>query len=196
MQEIVVRSLGSLEKEFQPNELAYLALTTKIELPLRDRWAFSLYRELGDSLIVSREWKRTDLAILRGQSPQVLIELKAMYSFDAALDRGGISGYTDAMSRDAKKARILAETTTEIYTVLLATHPVGTVSTEMNGAIKYIPGINKAVKRFGSAVKVRSIAREAVNNKLRDRNLIMCGSLTRGRAFNLEVFIDYWVVKA
>lgn len=196
MQDLIIGSLQSLEQEFQPNELAYLALTTKIELPFRDRWAFSLYRTLRDSFAVSREWKRTDLAILNGKSPEVLVELKAMYSFDAALDTVGISGFTDAMTADANKARLLAGAETEIYTVLLSTHPAGPFPPEMASIVKYVPGINKAVNRCGSGQKVQRIAREAVNETLRGRNLVATGSLDGGRAFSNRVVIDYWLVRA
>ena len=195
MQELIVGSLKSLGEEFQPNELAYLALTTKIELPLRDRWAFSLHRALNDRFAVSREWKRTDLAILKGQSPQVLIELKAMYSFDAALDIVGISGFTNAMSADAKKAQLLSKASTEIYTVLLSTHPNGAFSPEMDGIVKYVSGINKAIDRLGSAHKVKRTAQDAVYESLRDRNIVAVGSLNGGRAFSTDVVVDYWVVK-
>jgi hypothetical protein len=195
MQNLIINSLKNLEKEFQTNELAYLALTTKIELPLRDRWAFSLYRILKENFSVSREWKRTDLAILQGQSPQVLIELKAMYSFDAALDTEGIRGFADAMSADEKKANLLARAETEIFTVLLSTHPKGPFALEMAGIVKYIPGINRAFNRWGSASKVRCIAHDAVNKILCDRNIVATGSLDGGMAFSTNVVVDYWVVK-
>lgn len=196
MQELIVRSIEKLGDQFQENELAYLALTTKIELPLRDRWAFSLYRELNGDYNVSREWKRTDLAILKGSMPQVLIELKAMYSFDAALDTDGIGGFTDAMTLDANKAKYLAADDTEIYTVLLATHPGSSLSPEMNGIIKYVPGINKAIEKYGSADKVRDATCEVVNKDLSTRNIVAFGNLRGGMAFDTEVSILYWVVKA
>lgn len=85
MKNYIINSFTNFVQEFQTNELAYLSLTTKIELPFRDRLAYSLFKELdAKNIIVSREWKRTDLALLQNGLPSVLIELKAMYSFDAA----------------------------------------------------------------------------------------------------------------
>ena len=136
------------------------------------------------------------MAILNDQSPRVLIELKAMYSFDAALDTEGVRGFIAAMSADENKARDLAEENTEIYTVLLATHPEGSFPSNMNGIIKYVPGINNAVKRFGSANKVKSIASEAVNLNLCNKNLVASGILKGGNAFDTEVSVYYWIVKA
>lgn len=196
MKELVVRSLSQLEKNFGENELAYLSLTTKIEFPLRDRWAYAIFLELEETFNVSREWKRTDLAILKEQSPQVLIELKAMYSFDAALDIDGIGGFTDAMSADAKKAKNLAKENTEIYTVLLAAHPESPLPPELDGIIKYVPDINKAIKKIGSADKVKDVACKAVNDNLSNRNVVASGLLQGGKAFNTKVSVLYWVVKA
>ena len=195
MDDIVINTLSRIDTLFHPDELAYLALTSKIEMPIRDRWAYSLHRELGDVLNVSREWKRTDISILNITSPRAIIELKAMYSFDAALDPKGIGGFTDAMSADAKKAKTLATKDTEIYTVLLATHPDGPFPKEMNGIIKYVPGINNAIKAFGSSEKVKRAAMDAVNNDLKSRNVIAAGSLNGGKSFNTKVSILYWLEK-
>ncbi|MFT7294745.1 MAG: hypothetical protein ACI87Q_002603 [Pseudohongiellaceae bacterium] len=196
MQNLITNTIKSLTDNFQNNELAFLALTTKIELPFRDRWAFSIFNEIEMDFNVSREWKRTDLAILKGKTPQVLVELKAMYSFDAALDPDGIGGFTDAMSADAKKAKNLAVEETEIYTVLLVTHPSISFSPEMDGIVKYVPGINRAIDKFGSALRVKEVACEAVDNDLKNRNVVASGELNGGKAFGAEVSVLYWIVKA
>ena len=77
--------LEAAAASFAPGELAYLALTSKIERPLQDRLAWLLHTRLPD-LVVSREWRATDIAILSAgaESPLVLLEAKAMYSFDVA----------------------------------------------------------------------------------------------------------------
>jgi hypothetical protein len=69
------------------NELAYLALTSKIELPLRDRISFELHKKFSDTHLICREWKsketksskRIDIAIVDKSNfkPVCLIELKA-----------------------------------------------------------------------------------------------------------------------
>ncbi|WP_089138387.1 hypothetical protein [Vibrio rumoiensis] len=196
MQSEIIGSLEKLAKEFQEDELAYLALTTKIELPFRDRWAFLLYNSFTDhTLTVSREWKRTDLAILQNNSPKSLIELKAMYTFDAALDPDEIGGFTDAMARDEIKAKKLATPRTDIYTVLLATHPEQ-VPPNYRGIVKYDSGINRAIKKFSTADRVKSVAIEAVNKKFKGRNVISSGELNGGSAFGVKTSVLYWLVKA
>lgn len=195
MQDLIINALTNLHAEFQKDELAFLALTTKIELPLRDRWAFSLYREINETYNVSKEWKRTDLAILQDQDPKFLIELKAMYSFDAALDADGIGGFTDAMSVDEEKAKKLANSDTTIFTVLLATHPHSLIPSSLNGIVKYVPRINKAINKFGSSDEVKQVAFNVVSTALKDRNIVATGALDGGKAFDTPVSILFWVVK-
>ena len=194
VENIIIKSFKELDKAFEKNELAYLALTSKIELPIRDRWAYILYRNLiEDGVVVSREWKRTDIALLREQSPVALVELKAMYSFDAL--RPNISGFTNEMSKDEIKAKKLASSETEIYTVLLATHPEE-VRPEYTEVIKYDAGINKAIRKYGSADKVRMEAISAVDNDLTSRNVVLFEELPGGEAFGVKTSVLCWVVKA
>jgi hypothetical protein len=72
-----------------PNdELAYLALTTKSEGPMRDRIAFHLHKTHKESEFwVAREWKRIDLAFIgrSDREPICLVELKAIYTVDPLL---------------------------------------------------------------------------------------------------------------
>ena len=81
-------ALDEIGDTFEENELAYLAVTSKIEHPFRDRLSFLLHKRYeAEGYLVAREWKRIDMAILNHEGePLILIELKAMYTFDA-IDR-------------------------------------------------------------------------------------------------------------
>lgn len=82
LEDRLVETLRTIGEDFQENELAYLALTGKVENPFRDRLAFKLHRNLSPEVVVAKEWRRVDIAILRSEVPLALIELKAMYTFD------------------------------------------------------------------------------------------------------------------
>lgn len=144
---VIIETINDINTQFQSDELAYLALTTKIELPFRHRWAFYLQQKLGTEYIVSREWQRTDIAILKDDKPVMLLELKAMYTFDAVFNPNGISGYKKRLIDDFNKAKNLAENDTQIYTVLLATAPQNIVPQNYDKVIKYRDGINKCLKK-------------------------------------------------
>ena len=196
MEEMIKNSLASVGNEFRLNELAYLALTTKIEHPLRDRWAFCLYNLLPSTYIVARDWRRTDLAILKEEIPQVLIELKAMYAFDAALDQENISNFCDALDADEAKAKMLADKSTEIYTVLLATHPLTEVPKTYDRIVKYRNYINKTYRLFAKHDEIASLAIDAVDRKLSGKNIVAKGSIKGGSAFGIGTDVLYWLVKA
>jgi hypothetical protein len=68
------------EVAFEPDELAYLALTSKPELQVRDRFTWRLLRSAH---VAGREWKRADLVLLNEDyEPRVFLEAKAAYTAD------------------------------------------------------------------------------------------------------------------
>lgn len=64
------------------DDLAYLAATGKIELPIRDLLG-ALITKKYPNLTAAREFQRRDLAILKNGSPIALIEGKLWISFEA-----------------------------------------------------------------------------------------------------------------
>ena len=49
--DVLLQGLEDAGTSFEPGELAYLALTSKVELPVRDRFAWELHRRLEDRTI-------------------------------------------------------------------------------------------------------------------------------------------------
>ncbi len=193
--EIINNSLKQTIKEFSKNELAFLALTTKIELPLRDRWAYVLFNKLSKTdFIVSREWKRTDIAIIRKGKPVTLIEIKALYTFDAISSKGNYKKRICYLKDDEKKASRLAFKDTEIYTVLFATHPLASVPRKLEGVIKYVPGINRAFIKHQNANSIKKIAVNKINEEFKGKNLIAKGTLKAGSAFGIQTEVIYWIL--
>lgn len=194
--EIIVNSLKETIKEFSKDELAFFALTTKIELPLRDRWAYVLFSKLSKTdFIISREWKRTDIAILQKGSPKVLIEIKALYTFDAISERGNYKKRINYLQDDEDKASRLAFQDTQIFTVLFATHPLLPVPHDLEGIVKYVWGINGAYTKHKDANTIKKIAITRINEEFKDKNLVAEGVLKAGSAFGINTEIIYWVLK-
>lgn len=195
-EEIIEGSLKETLKEFGKNELAFLALTTKIELPLRDRWAYVLFNKLSKSdFIISREWKRTDIAIIKKGSPIVLIEIKALYTFDAINVEGYYKKQINYLQADEEKASKLASKDTDIYTVLFVTHPVSSIPYHLEGVAKYHPGINGAFNKHQNANNIKKVAVERIKAELKGKNLIAEGILKAGSAFGIEIEIIYWILR-
>ncbi len=199
IENILIQSLEQVVDEFGKDELAFLALTTKIELPLRDRLAYVLYKKLKtEGLIVSREWRRVDLAILGETAPQeVLIELKAMYTFDAVNERGYYKKCIDYLFEDIKNASELVGKSEDIYGILLVTHPMQIIPFKFERIIKYMPGINGALKRLGNQKQVADVSVDRIDKLLveGEHTIIKKGTLLGGSAFSIETNVLYWIIK-
>jgi hypothetical protein len=148
--------LSSLNKTFHPDELAYLAATSKIEGPIRDRIAYRLHAELPPDLLVHREWRDinsrwADIAVTDEQNrPHYLLELKAHSAptFEP--------GYSELIRKDLLKLREAAEPSTELYLIFLFNHVYysGTIDTKYRHALKYYNLQNFASKQNQFAIDV------------------------------------------
>lgn len=192
----LAQCLERAAESFAPGELAYLALTSKIERPLQDRLAWSLHTQLP-ALVVSREWRNTDIAVLSddGSSPVVLLEAKAMYSFDVGWpDRPTAPRYLQLMRDDIAKAHQLdLHGTADVYALALVTHPHG-LPRNLPGVIKYLDPVRRAEHAAGSAVRLREMAAATLDAALPQLGTVRTGSLSGGAAFDVEVSVDYWLV--
>lgn len=187
---------------FAPGELAYLALTSKPELPLRDRLAWVLHSE-PSSYVVAREWaasntnrSRTDLAILdsQGQAPIALLEAKAAYTFDfAAPERATVAKYRSWIVDDLDKARRASNgQAASVFALLLLTHPCG-VPTFMPNVIKYVHQIRSSV-RGNNEQDLRNRAERTAIETLSGLGPVKSGRLNGGVAFGVKVAVDVYLV--
>ena len=189
MKDAIIKALNSVEASCVKNEIAYLALTSKIEHPFRDRLAYALHLQLGEQYIVSREWKRADLAILQDRIPIALIELKAMYTFDAIID---FDHYSCQIEADFTKMNGLAASA-QHYCILLATHPKKRIEPYLFGVAKYNAGINRSIK-IESEEQIKQKANQNVFNKFGENTIIARGSITGGSSFGIETDVVYWLI--
>jgi hypothetical protein len=181
---------------FAPNELAYLALTSKPEQHFRDRIAFVLYRMLADKpVLVCREWNRVDLAVLAAedQTPGILLELKWMYSMDAWADR---ADYHRAVLEDEAKALRLASPSTSVYTLLLATHPRTKIHSQYWPAMKYASNVNRFLLLAGSAEKIAETACDAASKLFGTHRIFASGDIDGGVAYGVQASVMWWLMKA
>ena len=198
IENILIKSLEQVVNEFGKDELAFLALTTKIELPVRDRWAYVLYKKLKkQGLVVSREWKRVDLAVLRETTPQALVQLKAMYTFDAINERGYYKKGIGYLFEDIKKASKLVGKSRNIYGVLLVTHPMQVIPLKFTRIIKYRPGVNGALKQLGNQKQVANVSVDRIEKFLilERHTIVKKGTMFGGSAFGIKTNVLYWIIK-
>ncbi|WP_395577281.1 hypothetical protein [Streptomyces sp. BK79] len=198
--DVLKTALQDVVLSYAPGELAYLALTSKPELTVRDRLAWALHKRLAGA-VVAREWRNStgwiDLAVLdaAGNRPLALLELKAAYTFDFAHpDRPRAMDYRNKMAADATKL-VHADGTdhgTPRYVLLLLTHPMAIPSLG-GAAVKYRPGVSAALRAHGPR-RLRHMAGHSVRTLLACLGPLHQGTWDGGMAFGVHVAIDYWLV--
>jgi hypothetical protein len=197
---VIAHSLRKLHGSFRSDQLAFLALTQKIEMAIRDALAFQLYEALPDDSLVCREYdfgekskKRIDLAIIKEGAPSTLIECKAIYTFDVL--KGGVKhDYPEQLKSDVDKIRACLEdipahvTSPKIFTLLLATHPHAMPLQKYAPAVKYMQGIKSCINRTLEEVDAE------VAIRLYDHPVSDQGRIQGGSAYGIDVSISYWLM--
>lgn len=194
LRESVIEILTGLNSAFAADELAYLALTQKVEWAVRDKLAFGLHSRLctDPDMLVCREWNRFDLAVLKNDIPIFLLEAKAIYTFDI-VKAGVAHNYPDLLRRDVEKGLArkgtVAQGETEIFTLLLATHPHTPPSRRYASAVKYFGGVNKYATKNITVEQ----ADQEIKRRLHGHPYAHHGVVTGGRAFEIDASVAYWL---
>lgn len=186
----VAETMESLYQEFSQDELAYLALTSKIELPIRDRLAYSLYRLFGngDDVLVAREWQRIDLAIIADQRPRLLLEAKAMYILNIW------DGYRDKLLNSVRKDLAdlkskYSDERVEKLLLVLATDCADCPAKNMDDAIKY----SSHIRRYDKVRRSENEVHGAAKKMFAEFEHFSSGKIAGGRAFGMEASVYYWL---
>ena len=177
---------------YNPDKLVYFALTSKIEFQLRDRIAFHLYNKFREKYIVTREWKKCDLAILDKESlkPLFLIECKACYGFDL-INKGTLKEYVTAINKDFEKSSRIADTDTEIISILFITKPAHNIPENLLPIIKYSKAINRADNKLG-AENITTIGEAELTNEFSE---ISFGHICNGNAYEINCSLDFAIIR-
>lgn len=190
---LIAEAVRGVEYEFRPGELAYLALTAKIEQPVRDRLAFLLHeKSQNGSVMVAREWENVDIAILIGGVPRVLLELKAAYTFDI-LKNGKPHSCFNEVANDVRKRFLRQYEAVEIYTLLLASHPHQLPNSTFQEGIAYYSNLQAQFNRLADAEQAYECSRERADEIMKNHPVQVSGRLRGGVAFGVEVSVSYWL---
>ena len=99
--------------EIDPDDLAFLFATGKSELEIRNQIALHMHRNRSENQVVSREWRRHDLALLENGIPKLIIEGKTWIHADAANPKKlntGEKSIRHGMLKDLKKIEKTSKT--------------------------------------------------------------------------------------
>jgi hypothetical protein len=196
---LIASRLESVSSSFAPDEIAFLALTSKIERPIVDRLSFALFSELQfPEWLVAREWPipgygRVDLAILKQGVPHTMLEAKAMASFDCTRDGEKQSEYPKLLQADLDRLAGALLPDTQVFSLLIATHPLDPLLSESHGVLKYVGGFNGALRRYAGAKRVREVCEENLMKYLREALPSVAGTISGGAAFGTRVELLWWL---
>lgn len=186
----IIAALDALKDEFRPGELAYLALTSKPESVIRDHLAYRLHGTLFPGCLVSREYDRVDIAILRGRKPSACLQLKT-WSLFTFIDNS--AEHFKQVKEDMEKCRNKCPECPAIYSLVIATHIENLVDESFCGAVAYWNGWRRAFSKFTTAKSIESAARRMVNQELRHWRQVHDGRIPGGEAFGTDVSLLYWL---
>lgn len=195
----VANALDQVAHCFQKNEdeLAYLALTQKIEHAIRDKLAFVLHQQLREdpSLLVCREWNRRDLAIVQHSLPRLILEAKAIYSFDI-VKTGALHPFPELVEEDLQKAAQWSEDASrehplETLGLVVATHPHNKPGSVNRQAFKYYGGVTKYADESNDFSALDAVMHSRMSNLA----LVRSGKIDAGRAFDVKVSVFYWLYR-
>jgi hypothetical protein len=132
-----------------------------------------------------------DIAVISPDAkPTCLVELKAIYTFDALERRPWFVGPVDS---DLKKLSQYKLPIANIFAVLLCTHVLGTVPSEYREVVKYAALIDRASREDSKSQSIRDRALQALSYLYGDR-IRFQGDLSAGSAFGLEVTMHWCLV--
>lgn len=182
---------------FHKNELAYLSLTGKNELQIRDKLAYTLYMKYPENIVL-REHKfkevnsRIDLLIGNKYVNRDIIELKSMYTFDAK----HMKKFLEYINKDFKKNEMLVDNRINQYEIIIASNIKSVPSEEYSQYIKYY----RSIKKHTSNISNSSLLVEEMNNKLdnefkKEKYNKRYLEINAGQAFGVDVDICIWVLR-
>jgi hypothetical protein len=191
------RAIEAAGKSFSSDELAFLALTSKVERPFVDRISYQLFRELESTVYtVAREFPlgdaRIDLAVLQSSSVVVALEAKAMYSGDCVGRDRRQRSYPMLLDKDLRRF-VTTYARPQIYCLLLATHPLSAPSPALGKVVKYPRLVRRAFDLLGTAEHIRETATAYLDSHIQQNTRLASSSIDAGKAFGVQVEILWWL---
>lgn len=206
--------LQSAGRSFEEGELAYLALTSQIENPVRDRVAYQLHRRFkGTHLDVGREWtgmyaegkdgqpspRKIDLAVVKRTrrhhvEPQGVVEFKAVYAYEAQT-RGHLNRVEKQVTTDVfKSATAYGSVPNDVYAVVLL--PSMTIKNERSLARHVMKGTDK-IRIDGFRLQVGNVPDSVVKgvaDRLAPLGPVRDGVLEGGMEYGVHVTVPYVIL--
>lgn len=197
---LISKILRNFGDEFKAGELAFLSLAGKSENHLRDRLAFVLQRKLKGGWLVSKEWKRHDIALLQlnNQDSHALFELKVFHTLEGVVPNklNGPKGLKSAVIKDKDKL-VRHNKCEHCFVLVFIVHPEREIPKQYYGVIKYAKRINQAYSNNGGAKNVKKQCRKNIDEFFQKKisKEVIFGELPAGSFADIKVTVFYWLAR-
>ena len=186
---------------FDPNSLAYLAVTGKIELPVRDALGALLTKDFPQ-MTAAREYQRRDLVLLKNGIPQLVVEGKLWISFEASVPTklhhpNPKDGLVTAAQSDIEKMRNFrqdSECAIFISTVLFAAD-IRRLDKRHLPAVKYPNWHRRGLSGSDNLEVTHGMGVRAFRDAVSSFGLCAESRLFEGQVFGMPVLADVVVCK-
>jgi hypothetical protein len=185
---------------YNPNELAYLALTSKVENTLRDKLTYRLQERLVAehmNLLSTKEWQEADIAILTPDyKAEVLIFLKSGVTADETKANESMIGfYPKKAMEEAKKSREIVNEQTRIYLLLFYVHQNKTLNERYKKITKNNNAFQRAFKN-GDSAQISAEAKAHITHFFSLHNLHPENTIIEaGQYWDINVQIHSWLTE-
>lgn len=185
----IAEELAQIGSAFEPDELAYLALTIKVENQIRNRLAWRLHQRFSpQGLIAARDWVRGDLAIMdSGARPLTTIQAGAVHESDVRSDLNW-RAYATRVQADTRKTRKMVGQDGQVLLLAVGVAVQGDVERSLRSVLKHNPASGKAAE-LGGRKRI-----EAIAGRLGDLGPVQSFRVGEGQAFKLQVAVDAFLV--
>lgn len=188
-----IKSIIQLELQIGSSgeQIAFYGLTSKSEAHYRDAIAFHLYRRFSSKYLISREWKKCDLAILdkNTHKPLLLLELKVCYNVDL-YKPSTIKEYVDSVKKDLRKSKDLSDKGTEIYSIVFIFSPEQLIPKNLYPIVKYANSINSGLRKMDYKT-LKTIGETNLKNEFQN---IEFNFVRRGNVYGINCNLEYCII--
>jgi hypothetical protein len=197
----VIDGVREVGQRFEPDELAFLSLTGKLELQFQEKLAWFLYGwAKTQGLVVTKEWsgvrhKLADIVILGEGELKGVLELKAMLTSDPL--RRIMSAGRSLSDLKNDMARWGGFPTAEVIGILVAAHRKKVPPERWSNlkAVKYLRGDAKVFEDYKTEDAVLAACDLSVRESFEDFEIEQL-KFAGGSAFDTEVDISSWVISS
>jgi hypothetical protein len=172
-----------------------------------------MHNHLPEDYAVAREWRRTDIAILRKQKIQCVIEIKVMNTYNDRVS-SRFDHYSKLLLEDACKAGKTVRGGAPVYVALVAPNPEELVPDGLQGVVKFRAAINRWLPTLRQDPDLVDGATRNVAKCVQDPDLVdgatpnvaecvkprmetlLTGCLDGGKAFGIPVTVYFRLFRA